>query len=45
VGVLRAIDHASYEELVNDQVQQVITAKGKGDLNKLLRGAETWEVR
>jgi 2-oxoglutarate ferredoxin oxidoreductase subunit beta len=45
VGVLRAIDHASYEELVNEQVQQVITAKGKGDLNKLLRGAETWEVR
>jgi len=45
VGVLRAIDHAPYEDLVNDQVAQVIAAKGKGDLNKLLRGAETWEVR
>ena len=45
VGVLRAIDHAPYEVLVNDQVAQVIAAKGKGDLNKLLRGAETWEVR
>ena len=45
VGVLRATDAAAYEDLVNSQVQQVIAQKGKGDLGKLLRGPETWEVR
>jgi 2-oxoglutarate/2-oxoacid ferredoxin oxidoreductase subunit beta len=45
VGVLRAIDAPNYETLVNAQVQQVIEQKGRGDLAKLLRGGETWEVR
>ncbi len=45
VGVLRAIDHAAYEDQVNEQVQQIIANKGKGDLGKLLRGPETWEIR
>jgi len=45
VGVLRAVDAASYEDLVNGQIQQVVSQKGKGDLGKLLRGPETWEVR
>ena len=45
VGVLRATDDAAYEDLVNAQVQQVIAQKGRGDLGKLLRGPETWEVR
>ena len=45
VGVLRAIDTAPYETLVSDQVQQVIAKKGRGDLGKLLRGPETWEVK
>jgi 2-oxoglutarate ferredoxin oxidoreductase subunit beta len=45
VGVLRAIDHAAYEDLVNGQVQQVIAKKGKGDLRTLLHGPETWEIK
>ena len=45
VGVLRAIDHAAYEDQVNEQVQQIIASKGKGDLGKLLRGPETWEIQ
>ncbi len=45
VGILRAVDHASYEDLVNEQVRQIVASKGKGDLGKLLRGPETWEVR
>ncbi len=45
VGILRATDAPAYEDLVNGQVQQVIAQKGKGDLGKLLRGPETWEVR
>jgi 2-oxoglutarate ferredoxin oxidoreductase subunit beta len=45
VGVLRAIDHAAYEDLVNEQVQQIISKKGKGDLGRLLRGPEPWEIK
>jgi 2-oxoglutarate ferredoxin oxidoreductase subunit beta len=45
VGVLRATDAPAYEDLVNGQVQQIVTQKGKGDLEKLLRGPETWEVK
>jgi len=45
VGVLRAVDAPAYEDLVNAQVQQVVSQKGKGDLGKLLRGPETWEIK
>jgi 2-oxoglutarate ferredoxin oxidoreductase subunit beta len=45
VGVLRAVDAAAYEDLVNGQVQQVIASKGRGDLGKLLRGPETWDIK
>lgn len=45
LGILRAVDAPAYETLVNDQVQQVMAQKGKGDLGRLLRGPETWEVR
>ena len=45
VGVLRAVDAPAYEDSVNEQVQQVIASKGRGDLGKLLRGPETWEIK
>jgi 2-oxoglutarate ferredoxin oxidoreductase subunit beta len=45
MGVLRAVEATPYEELVNGQVRDVVAKKGKGDLAKLLRGSETWEVR
>ena len=45
VGVLRAVDAPAYEEQVNAQVQSIVAAKGKGDLGKLLRGPETWEIK
>ena len=45
VGVLRAVDAPIYEDSVNDQVKQIIANKGRGDLGKLLRGPETWEIK
>jgi hypothetical protein len=27
-----------------DQIQQLIASKGKGDLDKLLRGNEVWTI-
>ena len=34
-----------YEDVINAQIQDVIAKKGKGDLAKLLRTGDTWEVR
>jgi len=46
IGVLRAWDDLPrYEDVVNDQVGEIIKQKGAGDLNKLLRGGDVWEVK
>jgi 2-oxoglutarate ferredoxin oxidoreductase subunit beta len=45
IGVLRAVDAPVYETLANEQLQEVIRKKGKGDLGALLNAGETWEVR
>jgi 2-oxoglutarate ferredoxin oxidoreductase subunit beta len=45
IGVLRAVDAPRYEDLMNDQVRNIVAKKGKGDLGKLLRAGDIWEVR
>lgn len=45
VGVFRNIERPTYEEMINGQMNQVISEKGKGNLDKLLTGYETWEVK
>jgi 2-oxoglutarate ferredoxin oxidoreductase subunit beta len=37
-------ERACYEDQLRLQIEDVIAAKGKGDLNKLLRGNETWTI-
>tara|TARA_R100001143_G_C3361257_1_gene136202 strand:+ start:18938 stop:20020 length:1083 start_codon:yes stop_codon:yes gene_type:complete len=43
-GVLYAVDRPCYDEGVNAQVEEVVTRKGTGNLDELLRGPETWVV-
>lgn len=43
-GVFYESDRLSYEDLMAMQIEEVITTKGKGDLDKLLRGSETWTI-
>jgi 2-oxoglutarate ferredoxin oxidoreductase subunit beta len=43
-GVLYAIDRPCYEEQLHEQVQQTLDSKGKGDLDALIAGKETWTV-
>jgi 2-oxoglutarate/2-oxoacid ferredoxin oxidoreductase subunit beta len=43
-GVFYENDRACYEDVMNLQLEEVIQSKGKGDLNKLLRGNETWTI-
>ncbi len=44
VGVLRATDRPSYDELANAQVQSAIDSQGAGDLKQMLYSGMTWEV-
>lgn len=43
-GVFYQTDRPCYEDMLEEQIKQVQTAKGKGDLDKLLRGNETWTI-
>ena len=43
-GVFYQTERACYEDVMAMQIEEVITAKGKGDLDKLLRGREVWEI-
>jgi 2-oxoglutarate ferredoxin oxidoreductase subunit beta len=43
-GVFYETDRLSYEDLMSMQIDEVIKTKGKGDLDKLLRGNETWTI-
>jgi 2-oxoglutarate ferredoxin oxidoreductase subunit beta len=44
-GVFFQNDRACYEDQLRLQMEDVIASKGKGDLNKLLRGNETWTIQ
>lgn len=44
-GVFYVEKRACYEEGLNGQINAAIGQKGEGDLNKLLRGRDVWEVR
>ena len=46
IGVLRSWEHVPrYEDVIQDQLAEVQSKRGKGDLGKLLRAGDTWEVR
>jgi 2-oxoglutarate/2-oxoacid ferredoxin oxidoreductase subunit beta len=46
IGVLRAWDDLPrYEDVLNEQMREVMQKKGPGDLSKLLRAGDTWEVK
>lgn len=44
-GVFYQTDRPCYEDVMKLQIEEVISAKGKGDLDKLLRGNETWVIQ
>jgi 2-oxoglutarate ferredoxin oxidoreductase subunit beta len=45
IGIFRSIRVPRYEDLVNSQIKDVQAKRGKGDLEKMLRAGDTWEVR
>jgi 2-oxoglutarate ferredoxin oxidoreductase subunit beta len=44
-GVIFESDRPCYEDLVYKQVENAIDSKGEGDLDDLLRGNSTWEIK
>jgi 2-oxoglutarate ferredoxin oxidoreductase subunit beta len=44
VGVLRVVERPSYERMLDAQIESAVATRGKGDLAKLLRSADTWTV-
>ena len=44
MGIFRAVQKPTYEEHMDGQIDSVIKAKGKGDLDKLFRNDDLWVV-
>jgi len=44
MGVFYESDRATYEDALNLQLEEIIAVKGRGDLDKLLEGKETWVI-
>lgn len=43
-GVFYETERACYEDIMAMQIEETIATKGSGDLDKLLRGKEVWEI-
>jgi len=44
MGVFRAVRRPTYEDMLEDQVSASLSAKGPGNLEKLINSGETWEI-
>jgi len=45
IGIFRAVERPTYDDLVNKQIEDVIKAKGKGKLEDLFASDDTWVVQ
>lgn len=45
VGVFLDIERECYEDLLQEQINKAIELKGKPDLDELLKGTSTWEIK
>jgi 2-oxoglutarate/2-oxoacid ferredoxin oxidoreductase subunit beta len=43
-GVFYANERACYEDIMELQIEEVVATKGAGDLDRLLKGRETWTI-
>ena len=45
IGVIRSVPRATHDELLEGQITDAIRDQGRGDLEALLHGGETWTVK
>lgn len=43
-GVFYETDRACYEDVMQMQIDEAVAAKGKGDLDAIIRGREVWQI-
>ena len=44
IGVFRDVERATYEELLEEQIETAIAKTGTGDLEKLIHSGDTWVI-
>jgi len=44
MGVFRAVERPTYEQLMGDQIEETRQRMGEGDLQSLLLEGDTWTV-
>lgn len=44
-GIFYTNDRPCYEDMMALQIEEAMTSKGPGNLDKLIRGKETWEIK
>ncbi len=44
VGIFRAVERATYEDMMTDQIEAAIGKQGSGSLEKLINSGDTWTV-
>jgi 2-oxoglutarate ferredoxin oxidoreductase subunit beta len=44
IGVFRAVERATYDQMLEDQVTHAVEQRGAGDLEALLHSGDTWTV-
>ncbi|MCA1600972.1 MAG: 2-oxoacid:ferredoxin oxidoreductase subunit beta, partial [Acidobacteria bacterium] len=44
VGIFRAVERATYEEMMVNQIDAAISKSGPGSLDKLINSGDTWVV-
>lgn len=44
MGVFRAVQKPTYEQMLHGQVSKAISTSGAGDISKLINAGETWEI-
>ncbi len=44
-GVFLDVNKPAYDELVNKQIEDTVATLGEGDVEKLMRGIDSWEIK
>ena len=44
-GIIYKENKPTYEQMMKEQIELSIKSKGEGDLNKLILGPSSWEVK
>ncbi|MGI9496556.1 MAG: 2-oxoacid:ferredoxin oxidoreductase subunit beta [Mariniblastus sp.] len=44
IGVFRDVDRPTYDDMINSQVDDAVSEKGAGELQKLFHSGDTWQV-